>query len=1045
MAGNTYTWFGGSGSADSSSNWTPSDGGPNAGDTAIVRSGTAILPNDAQLNSNTLAVASATISFTGDQSLNFSIPTTDENSLITNVVAGVSGAETTVLDSGGIFINQGSIQADAAAGSSFTINITADGTVPGYFINYNPIEVDAGNSMTIAVGASSEFFNAGEIEVNGGSLFIDGTSGIAGGYAPIGGAVVIDGGGTVETTAAYASNVSGAAPYYAFADSTAGNTLKIDNYHSFGGNIVGFGAGDTIDLGTLIAGASQTVFNSSSGILNVENAGGTILASLLLGGGNFSGNVSVGTGADGDTVLTSTVQNHVYNNAGGTWQDSGVWSNGTPGALDTAFIGLNAASPFTLTTGSTPVQVGALNLVENDALLQITSNTTTGPSSSNIFGGTLEVTGGNTLTATALRTSGGTIEVDANAVLDLTGHVVTSGVGAVNGTLAVANGNTSALRVYGGSLLDNGGTLGAGPGQPGGNGGAIQIGYDGSGTPGSVTVQNSGTSAAVVTDTYAIVSSDPTSFGILTLNGNVTWTDEIDPSDSTKRGYMQVGYDNEAGNSGTVTPPAFTNTATLLVENGATLVEQNAATIAATSDSSGSATIETGGLWNIAATGSFTTGSLGVGAAADGSLSVFGSGGAGGTVEVGTGGISVGISSNSNGTITVSGSGALLTTTGGVVVGTNGTGLLEALNGGTIELIGTKGITVGNSAGPGGTLVVGGTDTVDGASALLSVGSTGKGITVGGVSNGTVEVTSGGTIDLFGTGGIGVGTIAGVTGLISVIGPDALISTGTASSGMSVGLLGSGTVDIESAGTIQLNGTGGIGVGVSSTVATGLIIVNGNNALLSVGTGGGISVGQIGSGTLDVSGGGAVTIAAHGLGIGASATGVGTVIVSGSGSSITTLGTSGGINVGSPGTGVLTINGGTVNASNGVVIAGGGSTTSNGTVTVEGDGTLNAAGQFTVGQSGTGSLIIDGGGSVSSTGTFHGFNIGNGLSAGSKGFVSITDGTLVDNTGTNSGSFQVGQTNDASGTLQIGVGGTLITTGAFASIDSTMAVPRSRR
>src|SRR6185503_12312221 len=129
------------------------------------------------------------------------------------------------------------------------------------------------------------------------------------------------------------------------------------------------------------------------------------------------------------------------------------------------------------------------------------------PSNVNIFDGTIEVTNGNTLTAPGMREFGGSIVVDPTAVLELTGHSVTQGVGAVNGTLTVNNGNTSALRQFGGSLLVNGGTLNAAPSASGG-GGHIFIGYDGGATPGEVTVQSSGGNAGVVTDTYAIVSSD---------------------------------------------------------------------------------------------------------------------------------------------------------------------------------------------------------------------------------------------------------------------------------------------------------------------------------------------------------------------------------------------------------------------------------------------------------------------------------------------------------------------------------------------------------
>ncbi len=78
--------------------------------------------------------------------------------------------------------------------------------MPGYFINYNQIDVIRGNAMTITVGANSEFFNVSEILVNSGSLLFQAAAGaIDGGYAGGSGVVVITGDSTVETNASYPS------------------------------------------------------------------------------------------------------------------------------------------------------------------------------------------------------------------------------------------------------------------------------------------------------------------------------------------------------------------------------------------------------------------------------------------------------------------------------------------------------------------------------------------------------------------------------------------------------------------------------------------------------------------------------------------------------------------------------------------------------------------------------------------------------------------------------------------------------------------------
>jgi T5SS/PEP-CTERM-associated repeat protein len=1026
----TYTYIGDPGTAFSGNGSTNGlfspNGSPQPGDSVIFDNGGTFLLSDASLQSNTIYLGSGTLAFYGDSGTTAGFnninnnnngnsgPTLDQNSAITTDVAAAEttpgSPQTATLDLFGNFINEGSIVASDVAGSSLSLVIagttiagTINGTVtstyfPGYAINHGRIEVDTGNSMTISIAAGAELFNTGEIVANGGSLFINGAAGaIAGGFAPAIGAAEILSGGTLETNASYAANAGGAVPIYAFADSTAGNTLKIDNIGSFGGRILGFGQHDTIDVGTSLA-VGTVVYSSTTGLLNLENAGGTILASLLTGSGNFSsgtfavaggtaGSFNIATGTDGDTQITTGVTNDVYANASGTWQTAANWSNGQPGTLDTAFIGLGTKTPFILTTGSTPVSVGQITMASDRATLQITSNTTVGPNPLIEFGGTLQVTSGNTLSAADLLMPGGNLVIDPTAVFAIAGHVAT-GIGSVGGTLTISNGNTLALIDSGGTVLVNGGTINAAPSVSGG-GGRIDIGVDGSGTPAMVTVQNSGTNAGKVTDTYTQLSSDPTSFGVLVLNGNVAWTDTIDPHDTvTSTGRMLVGTNNEAANSGTITPPAFVNAATLLVENAATLTDQNFAQIGATIDSAGAATVQTGGIWNIG------TGGLGVGFNGTGGLSVLSAG----TVAVGIGGISIGTSLvSASGTVLVSDANSLLSTTSGITVGRSGQGLMQILDGGTIALTGTSGITAGLSAGSSGTITVGGTDLNTGATALLNFGTTAKGITVGNAGQGTLAVSSGGTIQMSGTGGILIGQSLGASGVITVSG-----------SGASINMANTG-------------------------IATG-----------------GISIGQAGTGTLQVINGGGVTIGANGLNIGTASTGHGMVTVSGVGSTIKTLGTTGNINVGLAGTGVLNIDAGglvstaIMSINNGAVVVNGGTLSSNssaglfnvgatgaqGSVLIENAGTVTAANGFIIGSGGSGALTIQTGGLLSNTGTntfaIAPFN-------GGSGTVVVDGGSLVTN-----GGLQIGSTN-ASASLLVENNGQLITnnTTIFSVINST--------
>lgn len=1045
MTGTTYTYIGNPGSAISPngpSYWSPAlpagQQGPNSGDSVIVNAGTIVL-QDAGLQSNTLFLGGGTLQFYGGSGTSggfiantsaYSSPTLDWNSVITTNVAAAGttpgSPQTATLDLFGNFINDGTIAANGVAGSSLTLAIagttiagTINGTVtstyyPGYAINYGEIDVLAGNSMTITVAGTSELFNAGQIQVQGGYLLIASQPGaIAGGYAPVGGTVIITGGGTLETNAGYAATLSGAAPFYAFGDAAPGNMLKIDNIGAFGGRIVAFGTNDIIDLGTSLAVASA-VYSAANGILELDNASGTAVASLRFSSGNFTsgtfavsgstaGSFNIATGPGGNTQITTAVQNDVYRNTSGTWQTAANWSGGlVPGASDTTVIGAGAQTQFALTTGGSPVSTGALIVASNRALLQITSNTTVGPYGITQFGGTIDVTAGNTLAAAALRMLGGTVAVDPGGVFNVTGHTVTTTIGDNGGTLAISNTATGGVEMTSGTLLVNGGTLNAGSASS-----YVRIGSGGSGTPASVTVQNSGTNAGKVTAAFTVLSSDPTSFGALTLNGTASWTDST---------YMLVGYNNQVGNSGTIAPPGFANAATLLVENGATLTEGSYVDIGTTAGSAGSATVQSAGIWNIG------SGGIGIGYGGAGTLNVLSAG----TVAVGIGGIGLGSTlATASGTLTVSGANSLVTTSGGASVGRTGQGLMEVLNGGTVALTGTRGILVGVSAGSVGTIIV------SGIGALINEGTAGTGIGIGRAGTGTVEVQNGGTISLNGTAsanGIGIGQTAGAQGYLLVSGSGALLSLNTPLSGISVGSGGQGTLDVEAGGTVSIIGTG-IGIGNQATTGNGTVIVAGTgSSITTFGTAGRISVGSIGSGVLNINGGGVVSASAGLIVAGSTSTSTGTVTVDNG-----TL-TASGIGVGNNGAGTLTVqNAGLVSNTGINGIAVGVASGASGTVVVN-NGTLSNSSFFSVGGAGArGSVLIGNAGTVSG----NGFIIGN----GGSGALTIQSAGLLSNTGTNS--FDIGGSFNLGGTGSVVVdGGSLVTNGglqvgntnAFASL-----------
>lgn len=405
MSGSTWNWIGPrtDGSFDDASNWSlvagPGNANdtPEAGDTAFVNNSTIAFDADTTLNSNTLfltgtttldfigEITGSTIISNGTTTINNGIsigdPTLDGTTVISNDPLPPSS---TTLNFAGYNINDGTLIGNGGAGSSLTINVTQDGANPGYLLNYGDIGADRGNTVTIAVTGTSELFNAGLIYANGGTVIIDGGSGIAGGYAPmLGGVALIGDSGTLELNAGYPSGTKGSNPVFAFYDGDSGDTLILNEIGQFGGRILGFQQGDTIDLGSGLA--IGTIAVTGDGAVLLENNKGSVLDSLVLSSGDYipgsyavtsvaagtlvAGGFTLTTGGDGDTLLTTSGVNSVWNVASsGTWQQATDWSTGVvPGVNDTAVIGVDPTisatatiSPFVVTTGSSAVSVGSL-------------------------------------------------------------------------------------------------------------------------------------------------------------------------------------------------------------------------------------------------------------------------------------------------------------------------------------------------------------------------------------------------------------------------------------------------------------------------------------------------------------------------------------------------------------------------------------------------------------------------------------------------------------------------------------------------------------
>ncbi|WP_258584586.1 autotransporter outer membrane beta-barrel domain-containing protein [Mesorhizobium sp. AR02] len=268
--------------------------------------------------------------------------------------------------------------------------------------------------------------------------------------------------------------------------------------------------------------------------------------------------------------------------------------------------------------------------------------------------------------------------------------------------------------------------------------------------------------------------------------------------------------------------------------------------------------------------------------------------------------------------------------------------------------------------------------------------------------------TSNGTINVYGTGStltaqstLAVnGVSSGMAGTLSVTNGGTAISTDQTIIG---GGAGSATATVDGAGSsLQtatilsvgiLGGSGSLTIsnGGAASAGTGAVLGNdaGSSGMLTVEdahstfTTDELGVGNAGTGTLTIKNGGTVLSQTGYVGIAAGSTG--TALVTGAGSTWNSvvLFVGGYNDIGDSGSGTLTVsNGGSITTSYGEVGAAAGST---GDVTVDGTSSIwNDAKDLIIGYSGNGSLTIQNGGTVSSDNSFVG------MEAGGTGKVFVT-------------------------------------------------------
>ena len=371
------------------------------------------------------------------------------------------------------------------------------------------------------------------------------------------------------------------------------------------------------------------------------------------------------------------------------------------------------------------------------------------------------------------------------------------------------------------------------------------------------------------------------------------------------------------------------NTGTLIVgknDIGTLNVEAGGSVTSAINSFIGFTSFGTGTVKVNGTSSTFTTDStLIVGNSGTGTLNVE----AGGTVTADFEGY-IGNGTGSTGTVTVTGTGSSLTikdldpfnfnTAGNLYVGSNGTGTLNILLGGSVTAekegyigdassgmgtvtvnganstydtafqhyignfgIGTLNVEAGGSVTSGNTVFIGNTATGDGTVIVDGTGSTyiaSGTIVVGASGTGALTVSDGGSVTSFNS---LIGSFSGSSGTVTVTGKDigGVSSSLTTTSDLIVGSSGTGTLNVASGGLVSADGLnlGNASTGIGTVNVTGTDSTIDSTSL--------IYVGNSGAGELNISAGGSVSTG-NTFNIGNFIGSEGTVNVSGSLSSLTT-------------------------------------------------------------------------------------------------------------------------------------------------------------
>jgi autotransporter-associated beta strand protein len=870
------------------------------------------------------------------------------------------------------------LESDTAAGGAAG-QITTTGSVIDYADGVNnatPIEIASNTTQVqVTTGAAEQSGNITEDaagrpleKIGDGELLLSGTNSFTGDLTITGGTLAVTGGAAIDDTAEVVVG--------------SGATFRLDSDEDIGA--LSSAASDaTVDVGANqldIQGAQDTTYaGTMTGTGAVENTGSGRLE-LTGDGSGFTG-VLGATGAGSEIALTgsgTTGATGVGAAAGGTFSTDG-------GALLASDAVLAADGQVTF-TGSE--EVGSV----------------TNAAASGIATGTITLTGGST-----------TLTVNGSASpLNPGGFNGTSGTIDGDGELAITGG-TFEVGATGDVQVDTGIASGAT--------------VENSGTMADVTnegtfTNNAGASAGALTNTGAgagsnagtLASLTHDSTGIFDNSGSVTGDTSV--SDGTLN--LEAGSDlSESGTLEVTGGAVNVNTAetvgTLDATGGTVTTNADLTAGALTGASGGSiVTTATGGL----IAGDATDSSFGGVISGDGFLQKQGTG----TLTLTAANTFTGTTTVDDGTLALTGSGAVVSTTidinAGGTLATDGGALASSAavdNEGTFTISGNENIASLDNTGATATTVTSGTLTLNAGVSTLATAVSGAGnLRVLGTS-----VTTATAANTF-TGS----TIVNGTGVLNVTGAGTLAST---------------TIDLNTGGTLNTDG-GALAV-TAEVDNEGTFTITGDESIASLDNtdatatnlnGGNLTLNS-GSSTLAtaVSGTGGLTVAGGTTDVTAAQTYTGATEVTGGTMNLTGSGALASTDVQVTGTGSLTTDGGGLASGATVLVDDTGVLAVNGTETittldqqggfVNGTGTLNTTG-FTQ----TGGGVVSGTVTVS-TSTFEQDDgeIQSGATVAQSTSATLKGGTIAG-------------TLEGAGAVTVETGTTTVT-GAITSTDVTVA------